>query len=251
MNAPIFGSMKIIPRLYSIYAGLIFAILFIVFIPLLILGAQRLEWHPFALKINHWWAHSWFSLIGMKPRMIYHHRPDPKKRYIICANHFSYLDIPSLGLLPVPFKFIGKSSLENIPLFGYMYQKIHITVNRSSFKSRAESMEKVRKMVDHGFNIAFFPEGGVRTQHPPFMFPFRDGAFRLAVEKQLPILPVTLPNNYKILPDDDQYYLHPLPMELIIHQPIYPEGKDEQAIQKLRNEVFEVIQLELNKQCRV
>lgn len=186
-------------------------------------------------------------MVGLPPKITWKYKPKKSDRAIICANHFSYFDIPVMALLPLPFKFIGKSSISGIPIFGYMFKKLHIMVNRSSLKSRAESMKQAQEAVSDGFNMVFFPEGGVKVVNPPKMVEFRDGAFRLAVEQNLPVLPVTLPNNYKILPDDGKFCLHLHPLELIIHEPIYPSGNDDQAIKKLKSEVFDIIQAELDR----
>ncbi len=171
---------------------------------------------------------------------------DRKQQYILCANHFSYLDIPILGLFPLPFKFVGKSSLARIPVFGYMYRTLHITVNRSSYRSRARSFVKAREAIDAGFNLGFFPEGGIRLEHYPNMVDFKDGAFKLAAENNLPIIPVSLPDNYRILADDDLLNIKRRKCRIIYHEPIWPkEGEDN--VKQLREDVFRVIQTELIK----
>ncbi|WP_420316670.1 lysophospholipid acyltransferase family protein [Ekhidna sp.] len=172
---------------------------------------------------------------------------DKSQQYILCANHFSYLDIPILGLFPLPFKFVGKSSLTRIPMFGYMYRTLHITVNRSSYRSRAKSLIKAREAVDKGFNLGFFPEGGIRLKEYPKMVDFKDGAFKLAVENNIPIVPVTLPDNYLILPDDDMFNIHRRKCRIVYHKPIWPNGTEDAHAKQLREEVFRVIQSELDK----
>lgn len=150
-----------------------------------------------------------------------------------------------MGLIPVPFKFIGKSSLGRIPLFGYMYNKIHITVNRASLKSRADGLKRSRDAVEQGFNVTFFPEGGVVSTQPPQMVLFKDGAFRLAVEKNIPIVPVTFPYNFHILPDDERYLFSPKICKIIVHKPIFPTENSEKEVIRIKNETYKVIQQEL------
>jgi 1-acyl-sn-glycerol-3-phosphate acyltransferase len=151
-----------------------------------------------------------------------------------------------MARIPIYSKFIGKNSIASVPLFGYMFRKIHITVERSSMKSRAGIIYRAREAVDAGYNLTFFPEGGVRTTSPPQMTSFSDGAFRLAIEKNLPIVPITFHNNYKILPDDERFVLHPGKMKIVVHEPVSPKINDEAEISALRKEVFEIIQAELN-----
>ncbi len=151
-----------------------------------------------------------------------------------------------MGLIPLSFKFFGKSSLSTIPVFGYMYRKIHITVNRSSLRSKQYSFEKAKDALDYGFNLAMFPEGGIIAKAPPSMEAFKDGAFQLAVQKQLPILPVTFVNNFQILPDDNRYVFHRAVCNIVIHEPVFPNGTSNKEVDELKQRVYEIIQTELN-----
>jgi len=218
---------------------------FILIIPLT-LCANFKVCHRLALKINYFWAWGFFKLSLIPVRKIWHFEPQRNHNYILCANHFSYLDIPALGLFPYPFKFVGKSQLAKIPVFGFMYRKIHITVNRTSFKSRGETLAKARKILNDGFNLGFFPEGGIRSKEYPVMVDFKDGAFRLAVESNTPIVPITFPNNYNILADDAIMEMKHGTCTIIYHEPIFPDGSTEADIKKLKKDVFRVIQSELN-----
>lgn len=239
--------MKIVTRLYSLYIIAVFISLFFIFlIPFLII-AQHKNWHFLGLKINHYWAVLFFRLSFIPHRITYQYKPKKGNQYIICANHFSFLDIPALGLLPITFKFFGKSSLATIPVFGYMYRKIHITVNRSSLVSRRQSFEQANEALDHGHNLAIFPEGGIFSQKPPKMINFKDGAFLLATQKNIPILPVTFINNYQILPDDNQFLINRSCCYITVHPPVLADGKTDQSIRELKKAVFEIIQNELNK----
>lgn len=157
------------------------------------------------------------------------------------------MDIPTLGLFPKPFKFVGKSQLSKIPLFGLMYNRIHITVNRSSYKSRARSLEKARNAIKSGFSLGFFPEGGIRLKEFPNMVNFQDGAFRLAVEHNLPIVPITFLDNHQILPDDDLFLISRKKCRIVYHEPMWAKDASDEEIKKLKLDVHRVIQNELNK----
>ncbi|SNS97679.1 1-acyl-sn-glycerol-3-phosphate acyltransferase [Ekhidna lutea] len=237
----------ILRRLYSFWA--IFSIVFffaILIIPLILMVPFR-GLHKVALKINCIWAWCFLKMAFIPVKIDWRFTLDKTQQYILCANHFSYLDIPILGLFPLAFKFVGKSSLARIPLFGYMYRTLHITVNRSSYRSRAQSLVKARDQIKNGFNLGFFPEGGIRMEHYPNMKEFKDGAFRLAIENNLPIIPVTMPDNYRILRDDDIINIRWRKCRIIYHEPIWPDGSDDEALKKLKDEVFRVIQTELIK----
>ncbi len=85
--------------------------------------------------------------------------------------------------------------MEGIPFFGYMYKKLHITVDRSKLKSRYTTLKRSMEAIDHGKSLVIFPEGGIITEREPVLSRFKDGAFRIAIDKQIPIVPVSIPYN--------------------------------------------------------
>ena len=128
-----------------------------------------------------------------------------------------------------------------------MYQTLHITVNRASYRSRAQSLVKARKAIEEGYNLGFFPEGGIRLKTYPQMVDFKDGAFKLSVENNIPILPVSLPDNFLIQSADDLFNIRRRKCRIVYHEPIWPKGSEDQDVKQLRQEVSRVIQTELNK----
>lgn len=236
-----------IARIYSIYSVVMFGITMVIFmLPQLIL-AQNRRWHIWALKINHQWAKAIFTLLLIKIQIVKKYHPDENKNYIICANHFSFLDIPAMGLVPIPFKFIGKSSLNKLPLFGYMFRKIHVPVDRGKINSRVMSLKQAIREINEGYNMMFFPEGGIVTTSPPKMVPFWDGAFRLSVKYQLPVLPVVIHDNHKILPDDGKFLMFNHKLRMTILEPVFPQNNDETEIDNIKDLVFEKVQKELDE----
>jgi 1-acyl-sn-glycerol-3-phosphate acyltransferase len=233
-------------RLFTAYAAFLFIITFLIFFPVFFICAQNEKWHGTALKTNYLWARIYFPLIFLRVSMDLRFELKKNQQYILCANHFSYLDIPAIARIPIYSKFIGKNSIASVPLFGYMFRKIHITVNRSSMKSRAESLQKALSVIDSCFSLCFFPEGGIKTKSLPLMTPFLDGAFRASVDKQIPIIPVSFLDNHKIIPDEVEFNIIPGKMRIVLHAPIMPASQNEDEILKMKNKVFEVIQSELN-----
>ncbi|HCX22815.1 MAG: 1-acyl-sn-glycerol-3-phosphate acyltransferase [Flammeovirgaceae bacterium] len=237
--------MKLRLFLYTSYALIIFLIISSVIVPSLAILATNRKWHKTALKLHLIWAKSFFSIV-MPVEVIGKEKLKSHDQYIFCANHFSYLDIPAFYLI-YHAKFIGKSSLKKIPLFGYFFRKIHIPVTRESAKSRGMSLQQTKKAVEEGYSVSFFPEGGIVVggDKLPYMNPFKDGAFKVAVEQNVPIVPVTMPYNFLILPDESPVRLHPHKCKLIIHDPIFPDDSGEEQIPKLKEQVFNTIQEEL------
>jgi len=140
--------------------------------------------------------------------------------------------------------------MENIPLFGFMYRKLHITVDRSSLKSRMNTILRSLQAIDEGKSLIIFPEGGIITKHPPHIVKFKDGAFRVAIEKQIPIVPVTIPYNWIILQDRPSLLLKRGLMKVIFHEPIETSAFTMERIDELKDRVFAEINQELKYENR-
>ena len=210
--------MKIFTVLYSFYGLLVFSSLFIFFSIPLLLGI----WFK-SLKRMAYWAHHkiariFFTLIFIPMKIRYDEGVNLDNQYVIIANHFSYIDIPALAALNIPFKFIGKMQVNNIPVLGYIFRNLHIMVDRDRKDSRKQTYIDSFKSIDEGYSIGIFPEGGIKTEKVPTMAPFKNGAFAMALEKQIPILPVSLLGAYKIM--KGSFYIRWSPCEIICHQPI-------------------------------
>ncbi len=123
-------------------------------------------------------------------------KPEKGKSYMFIANHTSMTDI-MLMLVTVknPFVFVGKKELAKIPLFGFFYKRTCILVDRDSLKSRHAVFERAEKRLQSGLSICIFPEGGVSDDENILLDQFKDGAFRLAINHQIPIVPITFADN--------------------------------------------------------
>lgn len=236
--------MKLIRGLYTFYGLIIFFILFVIFFFLLLIPIIFPGKFKLVGTFNRWWARLIFILLGIPFKVVYKERLNPKRQYIFCPNHCSYLDIPTVALNRHNTVFVGKNDMENIPFFGFMYSKLHITVDRAKLKSRYITLVKLLKAIDQGKSLVIFPEGGIITKYPPAMGEFKDGAFRAAIEKQIPIVPVTIPYNWIILPPG-QFLLHWRPLKVIFHEPIDPSIYTLKELHLLKAKVKGVIENEL------
>ena len=151
-----------------------------------------------------------------------------------------------MGLNPMNAIFVGKSDMENIPFFGYMYRKLHITVDRTKLKSKFSTFIQSLAALDYGKSLVIYPEGGIYSTNPPSMAPFKDGAFRAAIEKQVAIVPVTIPFNWIVLPDQP-FVIHWRKNRIIFHEPIDTTGLTIQDMNGLKERVYQVIDGELKK----
>ncbi|HRG79745.1 MAG TPA: lysophospholipid acyltransferase family protein [Cyclobacteriaceae bacterium] len=237
--------MRILRTLHLYYGFIMFTVLFLIFFPLFLIPILFPKQFHLVGVLNRWWAYLLFPIVFLPYKVECRSKLNSKKQYIFCPNHSSYLDIAALGLNPINAIFVGKNDMEKIPLFGFMYRKLHITVDRSKLKSRVNTLKESMRAIDEGKSLVIFPEGGIITKHPPRMTPFKDGAFRTAIEKQIPVVPVTIPNNWIILPDKDPLYLQRDTIHVIFHKPIETKGYTLDRIDELKKIVFEVIDHEL------
>jgi len=241
--------MKIFRIIYTVWALTWFLVVFLILFPFFVLFLQREQWKPAGQFLNKLWAHIVFAACFLPTKMVYHYRPSSKKSYVYCANHSSYMDIPSLCFaLPGYFMFIGKASLAKVPLFGYTFTRLHIPVNRSSAKSKLETLKRSLEAIEKGRSVAYFPEGTISKKKQPQMIDFKDGAFRVAIEKQVPIIPVTIPFNWLILPDDGSFMPRRHLMKVIIHKPISTKGMTLDDLDELKSKTKSIILEELMKQ---
>ncbi|MFM7428315.1 MAG: lysophospholipid acyltransferase family protein [Flammeovirgaceae bacterium] len=229
---------------HTTYGFVVFSLLFLLFFPLLLIPIALPSQFRLVGVFNRWWAKAMFALCLLPVRIACRAQLDKRKQYVFCPNHFSYLDIPTMGLSPINTIFVGKNDMEKIPLFGFMYRKLHITVDRKSLKSRSTTLIASMKALEEGKSLVIYPEGGIITKQPPAMVPFKDGAFRAAIEKQITVVPVTIPNNWIILPDD-KLILQRGSVHVIFHEPIETTGMKLEQVNELKERVFNVIDGEL------
>lgn len=116
--------------------------------------------------------------------------PEEGKSFMLIANHTSYIDVMViLRLRKTPFVFVGKKELVNIPIFGFLYKRASIMVDRSSSKSRFGVYGRAQKVIAKGYSVCIFPETDY-IDESIVLNPFKQGAFKLAIEHELPILPM-------------------------------------------------------------
>jgi 1-acyl-sn-glycerol-3-phosphate acyltransferase len=173
---------------------------------------------------------------------------DPEGSYVFCANHASYLDIAAMGVVLRNFyAFIGKQAIAKVPLFGYMFRRLHIPVNRESRLSGYEVVQRAIHLLHHGRSIMIFPEGGIKSKNLPRLAPFKDGAFKMAIESQVPVVPITFPYNWMILPDDGKLLFRRHAIKAIVHEPIPTAGLTLADLESLKKRTFEIIDRELDR----
>ncbi len=162
------------------------------------------------------------------------------RSYVIVANHRSSFDILIVyAFLGLRFKWVMKKELRKVPGLGYGSKAIgHIFIDRSNTKKAIETMNEAREKIRDGVSVFFFPEG-TRSKTGDLL-PFKKGAFYLAIELGLPILPVSINGTDRILPPDT-FNLFPGKAEIIFHEPVDITGYTKERIPELTKKVRAVI----------
>ena len=221
---------------------------FFIFFPFFFVFLSSRKWFPLAFKLKKIWAH--FILF---PVLIFYSVKrkttlDRNQSYVFCPNHTSYLDIMLIYItIPNYFHTVGKAELKKVPLFSKFFSRMNIPVNRKSLKDSHRAFLRAGDDMDKGISITMFPEGTI-NHSAPVMGRFKNGPFRLAIDKQVPIVPITFMNNWDLLPDDyGRRVGHPGIARVIFHEPIETKGMTEEDLETLKQKVFVAINEPLQK----
>lgn len=233
-----------LPRfLFKIWFGLVFVIsLVVLYIPFRIMLYKEDRYRRAFRWMRRW---AWFlQHMALLPVRVERRASLPEPPYVICCNHGSYLDIIQMyNVMPDYFVFMGKHELLKWPLFNMFFKGMNIAVNRSNRTEAARSLLRAAKEIDGGACIALFPEGTIPFSAPR-MKVFKDGAFRLAIEKQVPIVPVTFLNNWRLFGDPERFLSrgHPGVARAVVHAPIVTKGMGLDDVIPLRKQVHDIIE---------
>lgn len=231
--------------LYRIWFYILVATPILVLFPFLLVSILKEKWYPKFFVLARYWAKFILFGMGFRVRIKEEQQLEKGKSYMLIANHTSMTDI-MLMLAVVkdnPFVFVGKQELAKIPLFGFFYKRTSILVDRKNTKSKQDVFEQAQKRLSQGLSICIFPEGGVPDESV-VLDEFKDGAFRLAIDHQIPIVPMTFYDNknrfsYKFLSGS------PGKMRVKIHKFFSTKGKTQQDKKALKEQSRNVIYNEL------
>lgn len=167
-------------------------------------------------------------------------RIQPDQSYVIVANHLSLYDILVVyATLGVDLRWVMKQELRKVPIIGIASEKLgHVYIDRSNSDAAVKALEDARAKVANGTCIIFFPEG-TRSRNGE-MGKFKKGAFKMALDLGLPILPITINGTRSILPSDS-VELYPGRAELIVHPPVATANLSEEDLHLLIAETRETI----------
>lgn len=223
--------------------GMLLTILF--FIPVYIFSFRK-EDYKYAYFFIRLWCFGMFYGMGFRYSLtkLTDKKIDKDQQYVFIANHTSLIDVmlPCILLPNHPVCFVGKKELVKIPIFGSIYKRICVMVDRKSPKSRADVYRRCAERMEEGDSIVLFPEGGVSDDTSIVLDEFKDGAFSLSATHQKPILVYTFVGLKKMFPFDNGKG-HPGRVQVFFNDILEPK----QSIAELKSAAFAEIKNTLEK----
>ena len=207
----------------KIFAGFFAAWALIIFI-ITMLPVALLMWIIGVIKepkrtyffqvISRIWMRIFFFFTGCSLKINGEKNFKPNEKYIVICNHNSLMDVPlSTPFIPGSNKTIAKAEMAKIPIFGLIYKRGSILVDRNDKNSRKNSFKKMKEVLNLGMHMCIYPEGTRNKTDMPLK-EFHDGAFKLAVETETSILPALIFDTKKVLPPGKTFFFWPSKMEL-------------------------------------
>lgn len=212
--------------------------IFFLLYPFVVFYIRKPSGYATVFKLKKIWADYTLFMAGIKCRVIESAALEKNKAYIFCPNHSSILDIfISYKVLPKYFHFMGKAELKHLPMFGIFFKDMNIAVDRESLKSSYNAFQRAASDLNQGISLGIFAEGTIPACTPQ-LGNFKNGAFKLAIEHQVPIVPVTYVNAWKLLPDINRKLGgSPGTILVYLHAPIHNTTKDLSQMTHLRDAV--------------
>ncbi len=240
---------KILLFLYNIYALLLFIALMLVIFPFAILASffGNIRGGNLIYRLCMLWADAWFLLVGMIHKNIYESPHDASRSYLFISNHISFLDAAVIVKTHRrPVRPLGRKETAKIPIFGYIYKRAIVTVDRGDTRDRAKSVRVLKSIIKKGVSIVIFPEGTFNETHEPLKS-FYDGAFRIAIETQTPIKPVLFLDTYNRMHYRGIFTLTPGKCRSVFLEEIPVEGLTLADVPALKQKTWTIMEKKLRE----
>jgi len=242
--------MKYLYYVYQLLVGLPVLVLITIITAFEIgIGCAIGNGHFWSYYPGRWWAKVILRTLMIPVKVEGRENLEQDQSYVFVANHQGAFDIFLIyGFLGRNFKWMMKRSLANIPFIGYSCRRSHqIFVDKRGPKKIKETYDRAREILKEGYSVTVFPEGARSfTGH---MGIFRKGAFALADELQLPVVPLTINGSFDILPRQRGFnFITWHPLRLTIHQPIYPIGQGPENVDATLRQAYDSVMSGLESQ---
>ncbi|MFZ9661148.1 MAG: 1-acyl-sn-glycerol-3-phosphate acyltransferase [Chitinophagaceae bacterium] len=232
---------KIVGAILALWAIIMFVTTMLLFIiPIWLTGLfkepQKTE---LFIKISRIWMAVFLPLTGIIMKIKGKEKFIAGQNYIVVCNHSSFMDVPvSSPGIPGPNKTIAKIEMSRIPLFGMIYKRGSVLVDRKNEKSRKDSINKMKEILEMGIHMCIYPEVTRNRSGKPLK-EFHDGAFKLAVQTGKPIMPAIILNTSKVLSPKNVFQFWPHPISMHFLDPIFVNQTDDPQI--LKERVFQIM----------
>jgi 1-acyl-sn-glycerol-3-phosphate acyltransferase len=227
-------------RIASVFLWLVIAVVSTLWLPLMaVVYLFTVPRDPGRYVVGRWFRRAAMVAVAINPfwtfRVSGRAVTDPRRPYVAVSNHESYADIFLVSHVPWEMKWLSKAEVFRVPVMGWMMRMAgDIGVHRGRPTSRAEALEGMRDRLRKGVSVMIFPEG---TRAPTSeMLPFRDGAFRVAIEHGAPILPMALAGTRHAMARGSLVF-NRATAEVRVLEPIPTEGMTMDDLVALKDEV--------------
>jgi 1-acyl-sn-glycerol-3-phosphate acyltransferase len=232
---------KIILKIYTAWVLFIFSIFMLLFLPGIVLpaffGQRAVAITYFFMKL---WSWIFSKLTFIRYEMIGREKITKGKAFIYVSNHTSFLDLPGIAMtIRGQFRPLAKKELLKIPVFGWVTRATCVVVDRGSQESRKKSLNFLKKILSLGINILIFPEG-TQNRTTEIMQPFKEGAFRIAVDTQQSILPLAVIGAGKLMPPG-KAKIYPGVIKIIVGDPISVADSNQNDVTDLKEKTFGIL----------
>lgn len=231
----------ILSKLYTAWVLIVFTVFMILFLPGIIIpaffGARAVSVTYFFMKL---WSWVFSQLTFIRYEIIGRENIAKGKAYIYISNHTSFLDLPGIAMtIRGQFRPLAKKELLKIPVFGWITQATCVVVDRASAESRKKSLGFLKKTLEYGISILIFPEGTQNRTHE-IMQPFKDGAFKIAMDTAQPLLPMVVIGAGQLMPPG-KMKIAPGKIRIIVGKPIDVSDRTVADITSLKDEIFQLL----------
>lgn len=189
-------------------------------------------------RITKVWMDVWLFLIGSPLKVIGKENFKKGENYIVVSNHNSLMDVPvTTPYVPGANKTIGKKSFTKAPVFGLVYIRGTVLVDRKSEESRRKSFEDMKKVSSQGLHMVIYPEGTRNRTGDPLKS-FHDGAFKLSVATNKEVIPTLIFHTRTVLPPEKTFFLRPHKLQMHFLPAVNPGNL---TSKELREKVFKIM----------
>lgn len=232
---------NILGRLFTVWGGIVFILSMLVFMPAVWISGMLAEPQSTGIfiRICRSWMAIFFTLAGVRLSIRGREAFKKGENYIVVCNHNSLMDVPltSPGI-PGANKTIAKIEMAKIPVFGIIYKRGSVLLDRKSDASRRDSYLAMKNVLEQGMHMCIYPEGTRNKTDNPLKS-FHDGAFRLSFDTGKKIIPCLIKGTREMLPHNKSFFFWPGKASMQFLPAIYP--KDFATAAAMKEHVFQLM----------